>query len=97
MQVSLRYDPSEAARIQDMARGAIAASMTTFVGLRPNYGDGANYWSVSQKDRGSLPLESYALDHALLLWGHTDAAAERIEARSDEGFLSFCLPQFSFI
>ena len=35
-------------------------------------------WSVSQKDRGSLPLESYALDHSLLLWGHTDSGAENI-------------------
>eukprot|EP01043_Picozoa_sp_COSAG02_P008746 COSAG02_NODE_285_length_25646_cov_10.858143_21_plen_104_part_00 len=40
---------------------------------------GTNYWSVNAKDRGSLPLESYALDHALLLWGFVDAAAERIE------------------
>lgn len=40
---------------------------------------GTNYWSLSQKDRGSLPLESYALDHALLLWGHADAAAENVE------------------
>ena len=31
------------------------------------------------KDRGSLPLESYALDHALLLWGYVDEAADRIE------------------
>ena len=76
MQVSLHYDPAEASRLLDMARGSVAAAMTTFVGARPNYGDGTNYWSVSQKDRGSLPLESYALDHSLLLWGHTDAAAE---------------------
>ena len=32
------------------------------MGIRPNYGDGANYWSVSQKDRGSLPLESYTAE-----------------------------------
>ena len=28
--------------------------------------------------RGSLPLESYALDHALLLWGFRSEAAARI-------------------
>lgn len=77
-QVQLGYDASEAARIVDMARGTVTDAMTTFVGNRPNYGSGTNYWSVSQKDRGSLPLESYALDHALLLWGHTAAAADRI-------------------
>ena len=57
----------------------MAAAMTTWIGLRPNYGDGTNYWSVNSKDRGSLPLESYALDHSLLLWGFVDAAADRIE------------------
>ena len=43
-----------------------------------SYGDGVNYWSVNDKDKGSLPLESYALDHALLLWGYVDQAADRI-------------------
>ena len=67
--VELHYDPAEASRLLDMARGSVAVAQTTFIGTRPNYGDGTNYWSVSQKDRGSLPLESYALDQALLLWG----------------------------
>ena len=35
-------------------------------------------WNINQKDRGVLPLESFALDSALLLWGKADAAAERI-------------------
>eukprot|EP01043_Picozoa_sp_COSAG02_P006215 COSAG02_NODE_175_length_31226_cov_95.275934_12_plen_253_part_00 len=33
---------------------------------------------MNDKDKGSLPLESYALDHALLLWGYVDEAADRI-------------------
>ena len=78
MQVSLRYDASEASRVIDMGRGVMAASMSTWIGTRPNYGDGTNYWSVNSKDRGSLPLESYALDHALLLWGFRSEAAARI-------------------
>ena len=44
--VSLQYAPSEAARLVDMARGTLVAAMTTFLGPRPNYGDGATYWSV---------------------------------------------------
>eukprot|EP01047_Picozoa_sp_COSAG01_P044377 COSAG01_NODE_4005_length_5440_cov_8.384947_2_plen_1194_part_00 len=78
MQLSLGHDASESSRLVDMARGTLVVGMTTFIGPRPNYGDGVNYWSVNNKDKGSLPLESYALDHALLLWGETDAAAERI-------------------
>lgn len=70
---------SEGARLVDMARAVITSSMTEWVGLRPDYGDGTNYWSVSQKDRGSLPLESYALNRGLLLWGHTVEVAERVQ------------------
>ena len=78
MQLALHYDKSEGARLVDMSHGVIASAMTTWVGARPNYGSGTNYWSVTQKDRGSLPLTSFALDHALLLWGYTDEAGERI-------------------
>ena len=78
MQLSLGHDASESSRLVDMGRGTMVVGMTTFIGPRPNYGDGVNYWSVNDKDKGSLPLESYALDHALLLWGQVDAAAERI-------------------
>jgi len=56
---------SEGTRLVDMSRAVITSSMSLWVGeggLRPNYGDGTNYWSVGQKDRGSLPLESYAMD-----------------------------------
>ena len=38
-----RYDPSESSRVIDMGRGVVAAGMTTFVGLRPNYGVSTNH------------------------------------------------------
>eukprot|EP01043_Picozoa_sp_COSAG02_P010638 COSAG02_NODE_378_length_23535_cov_35.310164_9_plen_1246_part_00 len=47
LQVELRYDRSEGTRLVDMARATIASAMSTFVGLRPNYGDG---------ERQSLPF-----------------------------------------
>ena len=40
---------------------------------------GTNYWSVAQKDVGSLPLESYALVTSLVYWGLNTAAAERVQ------------------
>jgi hypothetical protein len=62
-----------------MGRATIASAMSTFIGDRPNYGDGSNYWSVAAADRGALPLESFSLNHALLLWGLTSPAAARVE------------------
>ena len=80
MSVSLQYDLSEAARLVDMSRGSIAAAMTTFIGPRPNYGDGATYWEPGiGGDHGSYPIPSLALDEALLLWGHPDEAGARVE------------------
>ena len=79
MRVALPGDGTEGTRLVDMARATMAASMANYIGLRPNYGDGTNYWSVAQKDRGSLSLENYALDHTLLLWGLVDDAADRVE------------------
>eukprot|EP01046_Picozoa_sp_COSAG06_P042560 COSAG06_NODE_5439_length_3481_cov_6.214666_4_plen_72_part_00 len=35
--------------------------------------------SVAAADRGALPLESFSLNHALLLWGLTSPAAARVE------------------
>ena len=35
---------NEGARLVDMSRSVISAGMSNFVGLRPNYGDGSNYW-----------------------------------------------------
>ena len=42
-------------------------------------GDGSVYWSVTAHDAGSLPLITAALDRALLLWGHPQPAAARVE------------------
>jgi hypothetical protein len=79
LQIELRYDLSEGSRLVDMGRATIASAMSTFVRERPNYGDGSNYWSVAAADRGALPLESFSLNHALILWGLTKPAAARVE------------------
>ena len=50
---------SEGTRIVDMARAVITSSMSMWVGMRPNYGDGSNYWSVNTKDGGSLRLNPH--------------------------------------
>ena len=95
LQVELQYDLSEGTRLIDMARATIVSAMSTFLGLRPNYGDGANYWSVAAADRGALPLESFSLSHALLLWGLESEAAARVEyylfhyVRSSNGLTPF--------
>ena len=70
---------SEGTRLVDMARSVLSAAMSAFVGLRPNYGDGGTYWGVGGMDNGALPLESLALSHGLLLWGHSEEARQRIE------------------
>jgi hypothetical protein len=69
----------EGTRLVDMSRAVISAGMTMYLGMRPNYGDGSIYWSVTAHDAGSLPLITAALDRALLLWGHPLAAATRVE------------------
>ena len=74
--VALRYNGTEGQRLVDMARAVIGASMSVWVADRPFYGSGSNYWRPG--DRGSLPFTSYALDYALLLWGHADEAARRV-------------------
>ena len=79
MQADLRYDQSEGTRLVDMGRATIASAMSTYLGLRSNYGDGANYWGVAATDRGAYPFPSFALDNALLLWGLGDMACARIE------------------
>ena len=70
---------TEGSRLVDTARSVISAGLSNFIGRRPNYGDGSVYWSVSGLDRGALPLQSFALNRALLLWGHHREAADRIE------------------
>jgi hypothetical protein len=79
--LGLRLDgaSTEGARLVDTARSVISAGLSTFINLRPNYGDGSVYWSVAGLDRGALPLQSFALNHALILWGHHREAADRIE------------------
>eukprot|EP01052_Picozoa_sp_SAG31_P035243 SAG31_NODE_4225_length_3445_cov_1.903467_3_plen_763_part_01 len=75
----LRVAGSEGTRLVDMSRAVISSATSMFLGQRPNYGDGSVYWSVTTHDAGSLPLESFALDRALLLWGHPHEAASHIE------------------
>jgi hypothetical protein len=70
---------TEGTRVVDTARSVISAGMANFIRNRPNYGDGSVYWSVTTDDHGALPLQSFALNNALLLWGHHKEAAERLE------------------
>jgi hypothetical protein len=70
---------TEGTRVVDTARSVISAGMANFIHNRPNYGDGSVYWSVTTDDHGALPLQSFALNNALLLWGHHKQAAERLE------------------
>jgi hypothetical protein len=70
---------NEGRRMVDMSRAVISSAMTMYLDNRPNYGDGSVYWSVTAHDAGSLPLESFALNRALLLWGHPHEAASRVE------------------
>ena len=55
MQLHLGYDTSEGARLLDTARGTIALGMSTFVGDRPNYGDGTNCGILLLLSRQSVP------------------------------------------
>jgi len=84
MQVTLPY--SERRQV-DMARGVIASASTVGVGDEPNYGTGCLYWRSAPPARamqdtsgvpGSLPLTSLALDTALLDWGLTGSALDKI-------------------
>jgi hypothetical protein len=56
----------EGARQVDMAAGALVASMSLYVGLEPNYGDGADYWSPQVDRGGSLPFQEIAVIQNLL-------------------------------
>ena len=79
LQLGGKNASGEGTRLVDMSRAVISAGMTMYLGMRPNYGDGSIYWSVTAHDAGSLPLITAALDRALLLWGHPLAAAARVE------------------
>lgn len=56
----------DGARQVDSARGALIASLSLYVGLQPNYGDGADYWSPQVNRGGSLPFQLIALVQNLL-------------------------------
>jgi hypothetical protein len=76
MQLQLNYKGSEGQRLVDQSRAAITSVMTNWIGMLPVYGTGSNYWKPG--DRGSLPFTSLALNQALLLWGHSQEAADRV-------------------
>ena len=82
--------PFEDRRLADMAVGALTAGLTLFRDLVPNYGTG-EYWSLyfnkdtptvpCRLDEGAcaaLPMQSFALDNALLEWGLLEPARARI-------------------
>ena len=68
----------EGARQTDMAYGGLVASMSLYVGLQPNYGDGADYWSPQVDRGGSLPFQEIAVVQALIDIGLADAAGQRL-------------------
>lgn len=68
----------EGARQTDMAHGALIASLSLFVDLQPNYGDGADYWSPQVERGGSLPFQEIAVVQNLLDVGLIDMAADRL-------------------
>ncbi len=71
---SYRLPGQEGQRQTDLSRGAIVASFSLFIGLTPNYGDGADYWSPDLDRGSSLPFQSLALDQGILdlgLWNLT--------------------------
>ena len=68
----------EGARQAATASGALVASLSLFVGLQPNYGDGEDYWSPQVDRGGSLPFQTIALDQNLLDVGLVNMAADRV-------------------
>lgn len=79
--------PFSERRQVDMAKGVLVASSTVWIGDEPNYGTGGDYWRSSPPRRammdtsgiaGSLPLTSLSLDTALLQWGLTESALDKV-------------------
>jgi hypothetical protein len=68
----------EGARQVDFAYGGLVASMSLYVGLQPNYGDGADYWSPQVDRGGSLPFQEIAVVQNLLDIGLADEAGQRL-------------------
>eukprot|EP01064_Diplonema_japonicum_P005793 TRINITY_DN1382_c1_g2_i1.p1 TRINITY_DN1382_c1_g2~~TRINITY_DN1382_c1_g2_i1.p1 ORF type:complete len:871 (+),score=191.10 TRINITY_DN1382_c1_g2_i1:40-2652(+) len=77
MEVSLPYS-TEGQRVVDMSKAMILACASVWEKLYPNYGDGNNYWSITNDDRGSLPLQTFSLDNAMMEWGLAQGAADRV-------------------
>ena len=68
----------EGARQVDTATASLVASMSLYVGLQPNYGDGADYWSPQVDRGGSLPFQEIAVVQNLLDIGLAGPAADRL-------------------
>ncbi len=73
-----RLPGQEGRRQTDTAAGALVASLSLFVGLQPNYGDGADYWSPQINRGGSLPFQEIAVVQNLLDLGLSRLAADRL-------------------
>jgi hypothetical protein len=68
----------EGARQQDTAAATLVASMSLYIGLQPNYGDGSTYWSPQIDRGGSLPFQEIAVVQNLLDIGLIDEAGQRL-------------------
>jgi len=68
----------EGARQIDTALGSLVASLSLFVSLQPNYGDGSTYWSPEIGKGGSLPSIEIAVALALLEAGLVDMAGQYV-------------------
>jgi len=68
----------EGSRQTDFAAASLVASMSLYVGLQPNYGDGADYWSPQVERGGSLPFQEIAVVQNLIDINLAEAAGQRL-------------------
>jgi hypothetical protein len=68
----------EGARQTDTAFGGLVTSMSLFVGLTSNYGDGESYWSPQVDRGGSLPFQEIAVVQSQIDIGLAEEAGERL-------------------
>ena len=68
----------EGARQTDTAFGGLVTSMSLYVGLQPNYGDGQDYWSPQVDRGGSLPFQEIAVVQNLIDIGLPEDAGQRL-------------------
>ena len=68
----------EGQRQIDMTYGGLVASVSLFVNLQSNYGDGEDYWSPQVNRGGSLPFQEIAVVQNLLDIGLTAMAGDRL-------------------